>query len=182
MVGSWKTLAAGAAALTLLGGAGAALAQNEPPPGAHGPMDGSKMHDHMREQMQQMRTRRIQALHDVLGVRPDQEGAWSAYQTAVQSLRPHRGGPSGEGRPGPGGPQRQEAPAATTPERLDRMAARMAERQGRFQQMAEATKRFYAALSPEQKRVFDDLPMLKGHEGGHRGHGGFGGHERSAQG
>jgi len=178
MVGSWKTLAVGAAALSLFGVAGMALAQDrEPPPGAHGPMDGSRMHDHMREQMQQMHARRMQALHDVLGIRPDQEGAWSAYQTALQSLRPH--GPGGEGPRGPGGPPQQPP---TTPERLDRMAGRMAEHQQCFRQMAEATKRFYAALGPDQKRAFDELPLLEGHEGGHMGHGGFGGHEGPGRG
>jgi hypothetical protein len=181
MGGSWKTLAAGAAALSMLGVAGVGLAQDQPPPpGAHGPMDGSKMHDHMREQMQQMRAHRAQALHDVLNIHPDQEGAWGAYQAALQSLRPR--GPGGEGMRGPGGAPRREGPPVTTPERLDRMAAHMAERQTRVQQMIEATKRFYAALGPDQKRTFDELPLLEGHGGGHGGHGGFGGHEHAGQG
>ena len=55
MVGSWKAWAAGAAALSMLGVAGVGLAQDQPPPGAHGPMEGGPMGGgHMREHMQQM--------------------------------------------------------------------------------------------------------------------------------
>jgi hypothetical protein len=55
------------------------------------------------------------------------------------------------------------------------MAAKMAERQAAFQARANATRQFYAVLSPEQQRAFDALPMLRiggefgGHPGGMRG-------------
>ncbi len=61
----------------------------------------------------------------------------------------------------------------TTPQVIDQMAARQAKREQRMAQHADATKRFYAALSPEQQQVFDALRRLS-HEG--RGHRGFGGH------
>jgi Spy/CpxP family protein refolding chaperone len=52
------------------------------------------------------------------------------------------------------------------------MAARMAERQARFQTTAAATKTFYAALTPEQRRAFDAMPKLAGgHRGMRGGHG-----------
>ena len=131
---------------------------------------------HMREHMQQMQQHRIEALHDVLRIRPDQEGAWSAYKSALQAVRPKPPGADG------GGPPHDESMPATTPERLDRMAAMMAEHQARFQQMADATKRFYAALNPEQKRAFDALPMLKGPMGGPMGRHGPEGHEHHGEG
>ena len=59
----------------------------------------------------------------------------------------------------------------TTPQRLDEMAARMADRQARFQKVAAATKTFYAALSPEQRKVFDEMPMLMADRGGRMGPG-----------
>ena len=43
-------------------------------------------------------------------------------------------------------------------------------------------KVLYAALSPEQKRTFDNLPLLEGHGDGRPGNGGFGGHGRMGQG
>jgi Spy/CpxP family protein refolding chaperone len=66
------------------------------------------------------------------------------------------------------------------------MAKRTSERQARFQQRAEAVKRFYAVLGPEQKRAFDALHAMRGgmhgggrggmhHEGGQGGHGDWGG-------
>ena len=62
------------------------------------------------------------------------------------------------------------AGALTTPERLDRMAAfmakRTAERQAAFQRRADAVKRFYAVLGPEQKRAFDALHEHAGGGGG----------------
>ena len=46
-------------------------------------------------------------------------------------------------------------------------------------QRFDATKSFYAQLSPEQQKVFDEegMRMLRGLRGGHKG-GHFGGHHR----
>jgi hypothetical protein len=137
--------------------AGAGMAQEQarpapPPPGAGaGPGSGpgvspEAMRARMRERMQQ----RLKEIHDALGLRPDQEAAWN---TLAAALRPPAGGPRG------GMMERQgEAGAGlTTPQRLDRMAQRMAERQARFQQHAEAIKRFYAVLDARQQKTFDAL-------------------------
>src|SRR4051812_5376811 len=89
-------------------------------------------------------------LRDTLQLRPEQDAALRAY---VEASRPqfHRGDRGDRGERG----QRGEARAMTTPERLDRMRARMAEHQAAFERRAEATKRFYAQLSPAQQRAFD---------------------------
>ncbi len=63
----------------------------------------------------------------------------------------------------------------TTPERLDRMAARLDARRAAFTARAEATKTFYAQLSPAQQKAFDVMGY-RGHGGGMDGHGGFHGH------
>jgi Spy/CpxP family protein refolding chaperone len=153
-------LAAAAAALCLTSGA---LAQDRagPPAMGHAPHhDGD--HAGWRKAHQE---RRARFLRDVLNIRQDQEPALQAFLADVRGSKgEHEGGAD---RPVEAGP-------LTTPERLDRMAAwmnkRQAERQAAFQHRAEAIRRFYAVLSPEQKRAFDALHsrggmMRQGHRG-----------------
>jgi protein CpxP len=154
MTGSWKRAAAGALCLGLAAVATAGIAQNRPPaaPGAGPPGVADR-----GGKFGQKRARREQMLHDVLSVKPDQETAFHAYLAALARPRKDDGG-----RPEPGRERDQglgQAPM-TTPQRLDRKAARMAQRQARFQQAASATRTFYAALSPAQRRAFDVLPMM----------------------
>ena len=58
------------------------------------------------------------------------------------------------------------------------MARREAEHAAMQQKHAEALRAFYAALSPEQRQVFDALQRMHGggHEHGGQGHGGWGHH------
>ena len=53
------------------------------------------------------------------------------------------------------------------------MEKRMAERQAHMKQRGEAVKAFYAQLTPEQQKVFDERGMRhgkgEGRHGGHRG-------------
>jgi periplasmic protein CpxP/Spy len=104
------------------------------------------------------------ALHDILGVRPDQEAAFQAMFATM----PHMD----DGDDMHGGPDGAER--MTAPERLDRMTARMSEHLASFQRHADAVRRFYAVLSPQQQRAFDALQgmmMGGGHHGmGHMGH------------
>jgi len=60
------------------------------------------------------------------------------------------------------------------------MQARHAERSARFAKRAEATKTFYAALTPEQQKTFDAETVHAGMHRGHHGHGGPDGHNHSA--
>jgi len=169
MSSSWKSYAVvGALCLGIVTAASVGMAQDrQPGPGPNAPamgprgpgmpgMDRGKM-------MEEMRARREKTLHDVLAIKPDQEGAFRAYLAAAA--------PPPMDRDRAGRPARE---AMTTPERLDRMAAQMADRQARFQKVAAATKTFYAALTPDQRRAFDALPMMMaGPEGrgGRMGHG-----------
>ena len=173
-IGAVPALAA-AAVLCL---SSSALAQEQASP----PAAGAAAHhggDHA-EWRKAHEARRAKLLHDILNLRPDQEAAFQAFQTDMSPRRPehkewaeHKAGEHGAGERGMGGEQ-----ALTTPERLDRMAAfmskRMAERQAAFQHRADAIKRFYAVLSPEQKRAFDALHAMRGGLGG--AHGGEGPH------
>ena len=115
------------------------------------------------ERMQQRRAERFAALKDKLKLSTGQEGAWSTYAAAVQPPR--------DAKP-PQRPDRAEFGKLTTPERLDRMQARQAERAAMFAKRADATKAFYAQLSPEQQKTFDAESLRfggRGH-GMHHGH------------
>jgi Spy/CpxP family protein refolding chaperone len=85
---------------------------------------------------------------------------------------------------------REDWAKLTTPERLDKMQALKAERDARMDKRIDATKSFYAALTPEQQKVFDSQRhggfqragmkgergmMGKHHHGGHHRMGGMGG-------
>lgn len=88
-----------------------------------------------------------------------QEGAWTAWTAAMQP-------PADWKRP-----DRAELQRLTTPERIDRMRALRTERMARMDKRGDATKTFYAVLSPEQKRVFDEATAGRGHRHGrHHGH------------
>jgi protein CpxP len=132
------------------------------PPSERAQYEGQRAH--ARPDPAQMAERRAQHLRDTLQLRPEQDAALRAY---IEASRPQfqRGDRGQRG-------ERGEVRAMTTPERLDRMRTRMAEHQAAFERRAEATKRFYAQLSPAQQRAFD----ASGWEGGRHGRGGHDGH------
>jgi hypothetical protein len=119
-----------------------------PPPGAEGPrgpMDPAQ---------------RAEALHQRLSITPAQEGAFQAYLAATAA--PARGAR----------PDRQAMQGMTTPQRLDAQLAEGARRQADMKVRADAAKRFYSALSAEQRAVFDRMPpqaVLGMGPGGRRG-------------
>ena len=153
-----KTTTFALAAVIALSGV-AAYAQ----PAASWPDAGPRAH-HQRLDPAQMAERRAERLRTVLQLRPEQEPALKAFVSATapnpDRMRERRAA-------------RGEAGALTTPQRLDRQAARLAERQKAFAARADATKRFYAQLSPSQQKAFDALKPTgkRGHKGGHRGGG-----------
>jgi Spy/CpxP family protein refolding chaperone len=155
---SYLSAAVAAFALTT-----AAVAQDRPPPP---PAPGAPAQGDWAKHMHARQEHRAAALHDILNIHPDQEAAFHAF-TASMAPPPRDHGPMAD-------KVREDRPA-TTPERLDREVARMAERQKAFMTRVSATKAFYAALTPDQRRTFDALPMLDGHGGErHEGPGGRG--------
>jgi Spy/CpxP family protein refolding chaperone len=109
-------------------------------------------HEQWAASMREHAKARAKALHDILNLRPDQEAALQAF---LASMKPPEGADGLRERD-----EKEPIARLTTPERLDRIAARMAEGQAEFQRRAEAVKRFYGALSPEQQRAFDALHGL----------------------
>ena len=136
-----------------------ASAQMEPPPG-HDMMFRREMgppSPEMEKVIAEARAQMARDLHTILRLRPDQESAFQAYQAAM--------GPPKFDPP----PRMEDGPPTTTPERLDRMDKMRAEMESRRAKADAATRTFYAALSPEQKDVFDALERLRGPHG----HGGL---------
>jgi hypothetical protein len=107
----------------------------------------------MEKKIAEHRAQMARDLHTVLRLRPDQESAFQAFQSAL-------GPPRFEHLP-----RMEDGPPATTPERLDRMDRMMAEMEAHRAKADAATRAFYAALSPEQKEVFDALERLRGPDG-----------------
>lgn len=99
--------------------------------------------------MEQMINRQMNDLKAKLKITPQQEGAWTTYTAAMK--------PSSEMLAKR--PDRAELDKLSTPERIDKMKAlraqHAAEMNALMDKRDEATKTFYAQLSPEQKQVFD---------------------------
>ncbi len=144
---------------------GAAFAQ-QAGPARQSPDHGRWDPAEMREHAEAHRAERMKALHDVLGIQPAQESAFSAFASAMRP--PEENGDDRDfydhGRDG------SASMAMTTPERLDRMKAEMDRRfaamRESFDRRAVATRTLYAALDTRQRAAMDALPELSGHHGG----------------
>jgi hypothetical protein len=162
-------LLAGVVALSAATGLASATFAQEPPPGAPPPPaagDQAQWAARMHERMHEHGLAKARALHDILNITPDEEGA---FQTFITSMKP----PEGQ-RPMDRHHDHGDMAALTTPERLDKMAARIAEHEAAFQRRADAIRHFYAVLTPAQQRAFDALGGMMGDDhrhGGHDGHG-----------
>ena len=121
-----------------------------------------------QQRMAERHQRRMADLKTQLNITPAQEGAWNAYTAAMQP-------PADARRPRM---NREEFSQLSTPQRIDRQQQMAAERQARMQQRGEAVKAFYAQLTPEQQKLYDERAMRGGKGGkgdGWRGHGPRGG-------
>jgi hypothetical protein len=123
-----------------------------------GPADPAKAqerHARMQERMNQ----RLSEVKQKLQLTPAQEAAWSSYTAALKPAQFNR-------------PDRAEFAKLSTPERIDRMRAARTARTAEMDRRGEATKTFYAALTAEQKKVFDAESLQRGphHGDGRHGH------------
>ena len=131
------------------------------------------------ERMQKRMAERQAQLKETLKITPAQEAAWNAF-VARTAPEPRMGRDV----------SREDWAKLPTPQRLDKMQALKAERDARMDKRIDATKSFYAALTPEQQKVFDSQRhsgfqragmqgergmMGKHHHGGHHRMGGMGG-------
>ena len=130
------------------------------PQGQHARMDPAKM--------QEMMAKRQADLKAKLKLAPAQESAWSQYLAAMQPPADMARRMDPEQRK----KMHEEMEKLTTPERIERMNAMKAQRDTEMARRSEAVKTFYAALNPEQQKVYDANAMRGGHGGRHGpGHG-----------
>lgn len=125
--------------LLVSGLAGAAHALAEP--GNCGPMGGwEQFHEQRQGRIEQHQKR----LHDALKLTSDQEGAWQKFTESMRNTaRPERA-------------NRDDWAKLTTPERAEKMLDLAKQRQERMVEHVAALKTFYAVLTPEQKKIFDE--------------------------
>ena len=154
-----KHLLIGMTALTLGAGSFAAYA-NQPACDAHGWHHGSAA-DHAKfvERMKARIAKREAELHTQLKLNPSQEAAWNAYIAKMQPEAP------------PQRPSRAEIDKLSVPERMQKRLDMMKQHEDKMAQRVAATRDFYATLSPEQQKVFNDAFHRRPHHrhGEHRG-------------
>ena len=168
------------AATALLAAMALPVLAQQPPAAPAAPTAPAKAADGRHERhhgdMAQRHAKRLADLKAQLKLTPAQESAWTTFTTAMQpGERPAR-------------LDRQDMDKLTTPERIDRMRAMRAQHAAEADRRGEATKAFYATLTPEQQKTFDaqahrGRPMggMRGGEGRH-GHGDHHGGMRGGEG
>jgi protein CpxP len=139
---------------SLMASAGfAAYAQTAPAAPAGTPpahtREGGRHHRMDPAKMEQMMAKRSAELKAKLKITTAQEGAWTAFTTAMKP----------PARDMKQRPDRAELAKLTTPERIDKMRAlrtqHTTDMNAAMNKRDEATKTFYASLDAEQKKVFD---------------------------
>lgn len=133
-----------------------------------GRMDPAEFQKRMEQRQQRMAERRAQRMADLkaqLKITPAQEAAWTAYTGAMQP-------PANAQRAGQR-MDRAEFANLSTPQRIDLMQQRADERHAQMKQRGDAVKAFYAQLTPEQQKIYDDRAM-RGDKSGKRGGPGHG--------
>jgi Spy/CpxP family protein refolding chaperone len=124
-----------------------------------GAQDGPRA-ERMQERMQKRMADRETRLKEALKLNPNQENAWQEFTAAMQ---PPKAAPAQR-------LDRAEWDKLTTPQRMEKMQALRNEREAAMSKRMEAVKKFYATLTPEQQKTFDEQHQRMGHEG--RRHGG----------
>ena len=110
--------------------------------------------EQMHKQHTQRHAEHQTQLKAALKITASQEAAWNAY-VAGTAPNPPASAP---------GMTKEDWFKLTTPQRLEKMQAHRAERDAVMSKRIDAVKTFYAALTPEQQKVFD----TQAHGGFHR--------------
>ena len=118
---------------------------------AHGPRDHAAHEKRMAEKAQKFQA--------ALQLTDAQQAGWNSYREAI--------------KPAPHGKRmdRESFAKLTTPQRIDHMQQKRAERNAQADRRAEATKAFYATLTPAQQKTFDAQTLRHGHGKRHGPHG-----------
>jgi len=147
---STRILVAAMAAVGLIGGASAQAYRGDGPCGPQA----------MERSPGKYAADRLQKLHDALKLAPEQEAGWKAWSEPMLQ----QAGKMADMRT-----EREAMMKLPAPERMEKMLDRMKEHQKRMEAHVEATKTFYAGLSPEQRKTFDAFQPFGGSRGGPKG-------------
>lgn len=114
-----------------------------------------------RAKRAEMRAARQAKLAESLKLTPAQQPVWQAF---VASMTPPQKGERAGQRL-----NKEQRTALSAPQRLERRIALQKERTARMEARLSALNSLYAALSPEQRKVFDEQQQRRGgrHHGGH---------------
>lgn len=149
-----KLIQALALAGVMVAASGAAFAQMDGGMMGHGGKHGDPA------KMEQMHAKHLAAIKAKLKITASQEAAWNTF---AASMKPA----ADMGKR----PDRAEMEKLSTPERLDKMRAmhkeRMATMDAAMDKRTEATKAFYAVLTPEQQKTFDAEHSKMDHRADH---------------
>ncbi len=138
----------------------AAVSQAQPMPGpgtgagVGGAAPNAEMRAQHRQKMQDHWAQRQVDLKAKLKLAPEQEGAWTNFTAAMKPRADMQR------------PNRAEMEQLNTPARLDKMQALRAQHNAAMDQRNAAIRALYAALTPEQQKVFDAQTRRADH---HRG-------------
>lgn len=105
--------------------------------------------------VEKMRERHLASLHDELKLTAQQESAWKKFTANQPKLDKST-------RPDP-----DEMDKLNAPQRLEKMLEHMRAVEKEMTTHLASLKEFYAVLTPQQQKIFDD--EIPGHDGGHRG-------------
>jgi Spy/CpxP family protein refolding chaperone len=159
-----KNVLTALAALSMGAAALGAHAQSAQQSGAS--QDGRHAHAVTKEQRAEHAARRVARLHDELKITPAQENAWNTF---VATMKPQaRGERGGEHMQRP---DRAARAKLSAPERMAKHIEMQKQRTAAMEQRLGALNSFYAVLTPEQKKTFDEkAARFQGRFGGHGGH------------
>ena len=101
-------------------------------------------HEGWKVKHAQMVEEKMHQLHERLKLNPQQEKSWLMFSEQVKNEDHHKEW------------DRQKIGSLSTPERLDLMMSHMKKRQERMESHIKAVKTFYAQLTAEQKKSFDE--------------------------
>lgn len=161
-----KNILIALAALSVGGAVNAAepqsqAAQDQQRPALTQEQRAAKMAEHRARRAEHMAKRQA-ALHDALKLSPAQEPAWASFVAAHKPADHMQR------------PDRAQWASLTAPQRMEKMIELHKQRTARMEQHLAALNTFYATLTPEQKKVFDQHTQRghgkRGHHGMHGGH------------
>ena len=118
----------------------------------------------------EMQAKREADFKQKLNLTAAQQGAWTQYTAAMKSAHPAPTPAERDARKA----EREALAKMSTPQRIDAMKKRHAEMAGHMKARGEATKAFYAQLSPAQQKTFDAETARRFEHRGPRGEHGHG--------